>query len=265
MKSSALVLLAAILTTIAASSRSHAAQRLSATQMAGRAPFSASEAVSDGADVKDKLETENDSGGEKKEPPGQRTRETGIKVMSRGEVDPSTLKTGSFAHVVYTTEGIEGVAWGVIARIDPDGILIESEAAPFETRKTAFGDINILAVAEDRLTFESWLNARLAAEKITVMSRKDLDLSKLTTGWYAHAVYTWRGLKKTASGKVLEIDADGIVIKSGAERPETWKITASEIDTLAFAKTLQALERWQRWTQSGILRMSRWDLNPSML
>ena len=195
----------------------------------------------------------------------QESESKGVTVMSRGEADPTKLQTKTYTYVAYKSEGIEGAAWGRIVQIDPDGIVIEPESTPTETRKITFGDIDILAVAEDRVTFKSWLNARLAAEKITVMSREDLDLTKLATGSYAHVVYTWRGLKRTASGKVLETDPNGIVVKSGAEQPETGKIAAADIDTLAFSKTSQALEGWQRWAESGIVRMSRWDLNSSML
>ncbi len=195
----------------------------------------------------------------------QKPEVKGVMVMSRGEVDPTTLKMGLYAYAAYKAEGIEASAWGRIVQIEPDGITIESEAAPSKTRKIAFGEIDILAVAENRLSFESWLNARLAAEKITVMSRKDLDLTKLASGSYVHAAYTWRGLKRASFGKVLEVAPDGIWVESGTEQTETAKIAAAEIDTLASANSPQAMERWQKWNESSIVQMSRWDLNPSML
>ena len=195
----------------------------------------------------------------------QRSTEMNITVMTRGEVEPSTIGAGTYAYVAYKSDGIKGATWGLIKQIFSDGIVIESESTPSETRKIAIGHIDILAVSEDRLILETWREARLAAEKITVMSRKDLDPSKLTTGSYAHVAYTWRGLDRTASGKVLEIESGGILIESGTEPPETWPIATADIDTLAFSKTSQALERWQRWAESGIVRMSRWDINPSML
>ena len=195
----------------------------------------------------------------------QRSTEMDITVMSRGEVDPTTLKMGMYAYAAYNAEGIEGSAWGRIVQIDPDGIMIESEAAPLETRKISFGDIDILAVAEDQPAFESWLDSRLAAEKITVRTREDLDLTKLATGSYAHAIYSWKGFKRKASGMVLEVAPRGVLVLSGTEQTETAKIAAAEIDTLAFANSLQAVERWQKWSERGIVQMSRWDLNPSML
>ena len=149
----------------------------------------------------------------------QESASRGVTVMSRGEVDPTMLKTDMYAYAAYKTDGIEGAVWGSIKRIHPDGIVIESETEPSETRKISFGDVGILAVTEDRLALESWLDLRLAAEKITVMTREDLDLTKLATGSYAHVVYTWRGFKRMASGKVLEADPNGIVIESGAEPP----------------------------------------------
>lgn len=195
----------------------------------------------------------------------QRSTEMNVTVMSRGDVDPTTFEKGKYAYVAYELDGIEGAAWGRIVQIDPDGIVIESEAAPSETRKLSFGDIDILAVAEDRLAYESWLDARLAAEKITVITREDLDLTKVATGSYAHVVYTWKGFKRKASGKVLQTDPGGIVVEFGAAQPETVKIGTAEIDTIAFSKTVQAVNRWKKWAESGILQMSRWDLNPSML
>ena len=191
MKSAALTMIAAVLTTISGVSGLVGAQRISAAQGEGNASLIASKAASVGANSADRQETENDSRAEKKERSGQRSGETGITVMSRGELNPAKLKMGSYAHVVYKSEGIERETWGVIARIDPDGIVIESTAAQSEKHKIAFGEIDILAVSEDRLILETWREARLAAEKITVMSRKDLDLSKLATGSYAHVVYTW--------------------------------------------------------------------------
>ncbi len=194
-----------------------------------------------------------------------RSTEMNVTVMSRGEVDPTKLKSETYAYVAKRTEGIEGSAWGRIVRIDPDGIVIESEAAPLETRKISFGDIDLLAASEDRLSFESWLDARLAAEKITVMTRDDLDLTKLATGSYAHFVYTWKGFTRTASGEVLEMRPDGIIVESGSEPPVTLTIGTAEVDTLAFSRTVQAVKRWQKWSERGIVQMSRWDLNPSML
>ena len=195
----------------------------------------------------------------------ERSTELDITVMSRGDVDPTKLESQSYAYVAYKSNAIETTTWGRIAQIHPDGIEIEAAAAPMETRKISFGDIDILAVAEDRLTFESWLDARLAAEKITVMSREDLDLTKLASGSYVHVVYTWQGLKRTAFEKVLEVAPDGIIVESGTERGEPWEIAAAEIDTIAFPSTSQALERWRRWNKSGIMGMTRWDLNLSML
>ena len=265
MKPTAMTVLAAILATISAPTGSDAARHLSHTPVEDKVPFNSTGAASGGAVARVKQDNEDDRGAEWKERSGSRSVETGVIVMSRGEVDPSTLKKGSYAHVVYTTEGSGGATWGVIARIDSDGIVIEAAAAPLETRKIDYGDIDILAVVEDRLTFKSWLNARLAAEKITVMTPEDLDLSKLATGSYAHFVYTWKGFKRTASGKVLEMGADGIMIESGSEQSETAKIGAAEIDTLAFSRTEQAVNRWKKWAERGIVRMSRWDINPSML
>lgn len=188
-----------------------------------------------------------------------------IAVMLRGGIDPEKLKKGSYAHVEYESGGVEGVMWGLIEQIEPDGILIESTAIPSTTQKTALGDIDLLAVSVDRTSLERWREARKAAAEVTVMPRGHFDSSKLEAGGYAHVVFTSRGLNRRTSGTVVAIDGDGITIKSDAEPPETWTITPADIDTVAFSSTSQALDRWRRWTQSGILSMSRWDLNTSLL
>ena len=134
----------------------------------------------------------------------------GVRVMLRGEIDHEKLKKGSNAYVEYKSRGVEGVMWGLIVQINPDGIVIESETAPSETRKIGFGDVDLLAVADDRQTLGRWQAARKAAANVTVKSRGELDLSELETGSYAYVVYTWRGLRKRTSGKIAAIDPSGL-------------------------------------------------------
>ena len=133
-------------------------------------------------------------------------------------------------------EESKAVLWGLIEQIDPEGIVIESTAIPSKTQKTALGDIDLLAVAVDRTSLERWREARMAASNVTVLYRGEVDLSQLQSGSYAHVVYTWKGFKRTASGNVQKMAPGGIAIKSPTDPPEAWKISAADIDTIAFSK-----------------------------
>ncbi len=76
---------------------------------------------------------------------------------------------------------------------------------------------------------------------VEVMSRGEIDPSKLRKGWHVYVVYTSKGVKETITGQILAKDADGIVIQSHtsalwrADR-ERWGIAYGDIDLLAVAQ-----------------------------
>ena len=89
----------------------------------------------------------------------------------------------------------------------------------------------------------------LYEKDVTVMSRGELDLSKLRTGWYAYVVYTSKGVKEAVTGEIFGKDADGIVIQSRASAlwradRERWEIAYGDIDTLAGARDPGDIKRW---------------------
>ena len=144
--------------------------------------------------------------------------EKDVEVMSRGEIDPSKFTRGWYAHVVYTLKGVKETATGEIFDKDGDGMVIQSRAsvlwrADRERWEIAYGDIDTLAVTEYRRDIERW-KRRYEGKGLTVMSGDELDLSKLRKGWYAHVVYTSKGVEGTATGEIFNKDADGIVIQS---------------------------------------------------
>ena len=107
---------------------------------------------------------------------------------------------------------------------------------------------------------------RLFYEKdVVLMSRGDLDTSKLVMGWYAHVVYALKGVERTANGVILSKDPDGVVLKS-TERPmERQRIAYSELHNVAIAKERRAVARWQNWMGGGIVLISRKKLDLSSL
>lgn len=82
-------------------------------------------------------------------------------------------------------------------------------------------------------------------EVVTVMSRVQIDLSKIAKRWYAYVVYTSNGMKETAIGKITDKDADHIVIQNRDRFTKNWKIAYSDIDILAVAKYPRDIEGWK--------------------
>ena len=120
--------------------------------------------------------------------------EKDVEVMSRGEIDPSKLRKGWYAYVVYTSKGVKEAVTGDIFSKDTDGIVIKSRVKSWKEWEIVYVDIDTLAVAKDRRDIERW--RRLTEGGLIVMSRGELDLLKLRKGWYAHVVYTSKGSKK---------------------------------------------------------------------
>ena len=103
-------------------------------------------------------------------------------------------------------------------------------------------------------------------KNVTVMSRGEIDPSKLGTGWHVHVVYTSEGVKETITGQILDKDADGMVTQSRASAlwradRERFEIVYGDIDTLAVTKYQRDIERWRRLTEGGLIVMSRGELD----
>ena len=106
---------------------------------------------------------------------------------------------------------------------------------------------------------------------VEVMSRGEIDPSKFTRGWYAHVVYTLKGVKETATGEIFDKDGDGMVIQSRASvlwraDRERWEIAYGDIDTLAVTEYRRDIERWKRrYEGKGLRVMSGGELDLSKL
>ena len=100
---------------------------------------------------------------------------------------------------------------------------------------------------------------------VIVMTRAELDTSKLVKGWHAHVVYAWEGVAGTATGEIIDKDAEGIVVKSGPW--DKRKTVYATIETLAVAPDRRTLERWLRASRAAqiVIEMRREDLDPSRL
>ena len=86
---------------------------------------------------------------------------------------------------------------------------------------------------------------------VTVLSRGQIDSSKITTGWYAYVVYTSDGVKKTTIGQIMEKGTDHILIRVEDAALKSWKTIAyTDIDTLVIAEHTRDIEAWRNTSQT---------------
>ena len=100
---------------------------------------------------------------------------------------------------------------------------------------------------------------------VWVMSKRHLDLSKITKGFYAHVIHRKEGPAGTATGVIFDSYPDGLGIKSTAQDSEIENVLYADIDTLVVAKDRRALERWQRRMRGRFHVMTHSNLDPSKL
>ena len=89
---------------------------------------------------------------------------------------------------------------------------------------------------------------KLNQKTVIVMSRENIDPSKITMGWYAYVVCTLKeGVKKTATGRIVNKDATGISVKvrNRWDRTTDWTIAYDDIATLVVDKHIQDIERYR--------------------
>ena len=87
---------------------------------------------------------------------------------------------------------------------------------------------------------------------VMVMSRGQIDSSKITTGWYAHIVYiSEEGTKRTATGQIMEKGIDHILIRVEDNALKSWKTIAyTDIDILVIAQHMRDIEEWRNARQT---------------
>ena len=88
-------------------------------------------------------------------------------------------------------------------------------------------------------------------EIVTVISREQIDLSKIRKGWYAHVIYTSEGEKEAVTGIITGQDSVHIVIRVQEERALRIlkTIAYKDIDTLVISQHAQSIEAWKNAKQ----------------
>ena len=166
MKSIAIFVAASLLLEMLAPTLAHATQHSQGTQVEGNTRSETAEKA-----------------GEVAEQVVQWLYEKDVRVMSRGEIDPSKLRKGWYAHVVYTSEGIKETATGEILDKDADGIVIQPRGRNWE-REIAYGDIDIVVVAKDQRDIEGWIEAGEVIQQLQKKeSRVRFKAPSISRGW----------------------------------------------------------------------------------
>ena len=83
---------------------------------------------------------------------------------------------------------------------------------------------------------------KLNQKSITVMVRGQIDTSQVPWNAYVHVVYTSKEKKENATGRVVNKEANDIIILNNQQY---WKMAYNEIDTLRIAKNMQDIERYR--------------------
>jgi len=85
-------------------------------------------------------------------------------------------------------------------------------------------------------------------ETVLIMPHENIDPSKITQGWYAHVIYTSKeGAKRTITGRIVNKDATGIMVKvrNRWDRTTDWTIAYDNIDILVVSKRWSDIERYR--------------------
>lgn len=83
---------------------------------------------------------------------------------------------------------------------------------------------------------------KLNQKPVTVMVHGQIDSSQIPWNWYVHVVYTSKGKKGNATGRIVNKTANDIIILNNQQY---WKIAYNDIDTLRIAKNMRDIERYR--------------------
>ena len=83
---------------------------------------------------------------------------------------------------------------------------------------------------------------KLNQKPVTVMVRGQIDSSQIPWNWYVHVVYTSKGKKGNATGRIVNKTTNDIIILNNQQY---WKIAYNGIDTLRIAKNMRDVERYR--------------------
>ena len=175
-------------------------------------------------------------------------------IYLRGkEVNADTLIQDAYVAVTYyDSNGKQELEKGWIYAIDENTFEIRSRAI-FGKETIAYDKVLSVIMSDESTTPVKQINEvdrfmrekkkqearaleteqaaiqRLNQKTVAIMSRGQIDSSKITKGWYAHIVYTSQGATGTATSRIADKDSSRIALKYGFD---TYNINYDNIDTL---------------------------------
>ncbi len=186
--------------------------------------------------------------------------------LQDAEVNANTLIRDAYVQVTYyDSNGEQKLAKGWIDTIGETTFKIRGRAL-FGKKTIAYDIVLSVIMSEESTTRGKQINEvdrfirdmkkrearaleteqaaiqRLNQEAVTIISRGQIDSSKITKGWYAHVVYTSQGATGTATSRIADKDSSRIALKYGFD---TYNINYDDIDTLVVDKQWRDIERYR--------------------
>ena len=186
--------------------------------------------------------------------------------LQGAEANANTLIRDAYVQVIYRdSNGQEKMEKGWIDAIDENTFKIRGRAL-FGKETIAYDKVLSVIMSEEATSRGKQINEvdrfiremkkreareleteqaaiqRLNQEVVTIISRGQIDSSKITKGWYAHVVYTSQGATGTATSRIADKDSSRIALKYGFD---TYNINYDDIDTLVIDKQWRDIERYR--------------------
>ena len=160
-----------------------------------------------------------------------------------------------FASVLITIVVLGAFCTGhsIAAQQDPD---LEAEsAATAETSRTATAAGDSTEQEQTRTeTGAEQLSDQWSSEMgVVVMTRADVDTSKIVKGWHAHVVFTTDEKESAVTGVITGLDSGGVTVeytlpvrRRGFTRRKRLRIAFEDIEVVAIAENREAVEAWPK-------------------
>ena len=187
------------------------------------------------------------------------------KYLQGAEVNANTLVRDAYVAVRYhDSNGKRKLEKGWIYAIDETAFKIRSRAI-FGKETIAYDKVLSVIMSEESTTPIKQINEvdrfmrkreieqakqdreqaaiqKLNQKPVTVMVHGQIDSSQIPWNWYVHVVYTSKGKKGNATGRIVNKTANDIIILNNQQY---WKIAYNDIDTLRIAKNMRDIERYR--------------------
>ncbi|MDE0396876.1 MAG: hypothetical protein OXL96_03625 [Candidatus Poribacteria bacterium] len=197
--------------------------------------------------------------------------------LQGAKVNPDTLTQDAYVAVTYyDSKGQEKTEKGWIDEIDETTFTIRSGGLKSE-KTIAYANVVSVIMSEESTVPAKQMNEvngyirtrnineiktaqatqQLRQKTVTVLSRGQIEPSKIMHGWYAHAIYTSKGAEVTTTGRITRQDSVHIVISVLEDRAlnrfqeeKALKISQPiayrDMDTLVISQSAQSIEAWRK-------------------